>query len=214
MTPEGLVLLGSGFSVSTLKTATAAHVIGGDYNNIVVLQPLVNDIDDYQQTSNIGCQYVNTVIYDHNPIRDIVILQATPTWNTNPSWRTENKWLPFPRLPNLSCLDQVKVGDNLNIYGFPHCGDNRCVITYQKTNLGAKVYLKTHNIPSKHGVVNFQSRPGQSGSPVLNEQGDVVAMLIGTYVPDGGGIRFGNIDPASLNQTTHIISASYIKEML
>jgi len=43
--------------------------------------------------------------------------------------------------------------------------------------------------------------------------GKIVGVLIGTYAPQFG-IMLGNINPAELNQTTHIVSAEYIEDML
>jgi len=40
-------------------------------------------------------------------------------------------------------------------------------------------------------------------------------MVIGSYAPSiEGGIRLGNIDPYTLHQTTHAVSAEYIASML
>lgn len=65
--------------------------------------------------------------------------------------------------------------------------------------------------------MNIQSRPGQSGSPiVIHESRSIAAMLIGSYAPqdNSGRISIGGIDPQTLHQTTHAISATYIKEMI
>ena len=43
----------------------------------------------------------------------------------------------------------------------------------------------------------------------------VVGVLAGSYARTGGGqISLGGIDPASLHQTTHAVSAEYLREML
>ena len=62
----------------------------------------------------------------------------------------------------------------------------------------------------------IQSRPGQSGSPiVIPEKRAIAGILIGSYAPQvNGSISIGGIDPQTLHQTTHAISAEYIKEML
>jgi hypothetical protein len=42
-----------------------------------------------------------------------------------------------------------------------------------------------------------------------------VALLIGSYAPGGGGmVSLGGVDPHTLHQTTHAISAEYAKELL
>jgi glycine cleavage system aminomethyltransferase T len=64
-------------------------------------------------------------------------------------------------------------------------------------------------------ILNVQARPGQSGSPVLLSDGrTIAAMIIGSYAPRaGGGISLGGVDPHTLHQTTHAISAEYIREL-
>ena len=55
-----------------------------------------------------------------------------------------------------------------------------------------------------------------SGSPIIVPgSSSISAMLIGSYAPQvtNGGISIGGIDPQTLHQTTHAISAAYIKEM-
>src|SRR5206468_7045375 len=114
-------------------------------------------------------------------------------------------------LPELATFDDITVGDQLIIFGFPHAPDGRRVLTLQYAELGAKVLLQAGPLKSKHGVMNVQARPGQSGSPVVSPKRGVVAgVLIGAYAPEGGGgISLGGINPRELHQTTHCISAEY-----
>lgn len=43
----------------------------------------------------------------------------------------------------------------------------------------------------------------------------LVAMIIGSYAPNSGGsISLGGVDPHTLHQTTHAVSAEYILQML
>ena len=86
------------------------------------------------------------------------------------------------------------------------------------------IYLSSENlnedkpsfIKSKHIVLNIQTRPGQSGSPVFRESDSMlVAMIIGSYAPNSSGsISLGGVDPHTLHQTTHAVSAEYILQML
>lgn len=64
--------------------------------------------------------------------------------------------------------------------------------------------------------MNIQTRPGQSGSPVFRESDSMlVAMIIGSYAPNSSGsISLGGVDPHTLHQTTHAVSAEYILQML
>ncbi|WP_122587666.1 trypsin-like serine peptidase [Pseudomonas viridiflava] len=213
LTPAGVVFLGTGFFIDEKRLVTAAHVVGFDATGIVIIHPKHKSLDDYQDTLDNRHHCTETTVYDIDPIRDLLILELATAWTKTWSW-IPGLWKPENKNTSLASLDDVSVGQKLNIYGFPHCTDNRNVLTHQTTTLGAKVLLQTSKIKSKHGVLNFQSRPGQSGSPILSENGEVVALLVGTYVPPGGYVEVAGTNPASLNQTTHIISAEYIKAML
>jgi hypothetical protein len=75
--------------------------------------------------------------------------------------------------------------------------------------------IEANGIKSKHAVINIQSRPGQSGSLVFSPKDSTVSgVLIGAWVPGPPGISLGGIDPRELHQTTHCVSAEYIKDML
>lgn len=188
-------------------------MIGGDISNIIMIGPSSTDIDVYQTPHIQQMQYLPLTVGEVDPMKDLLTLVTDKEVVRAQSWNAPYAQIK-PSIPYIRSLDEVNVGDTLNIYGFPHCGDGRNVLTYQDSKLGAKVYLEASGIKFKHGVVNFQSRPGQSGSPVLDVDGSVVAMIIGTYTPGGGGISIMGINPASLNQTTHIISAEYIQGLL
>ena len=110
----------------------------------------------------------------------------------------------------------MHVGENISIFGYPHCDHGRMVLTQQNTSVGAKILINSSGIKAKNIVLNIKSRPGQSGSPIIVPgSSSISAMLIGSYAPQvtNGGISIGGIDPQTLHQTTHAISAAYIKEM-
>jgi len=71
-------------------------------------------------------------------------------------------------------------------------------------------------IKSNHLVLNVQTRPGQSGSPIFRlSDSKLIGMIIGSYAPGGGGgISLGGIDPNTLHQTTHAVSSEYISKMI
>ena len=104
----------------------------------------------------------------------------------------------------------------LSIVGYPHCTQGRNVLTYQETTVGAKILIESSYVKSKHLVLNIQTRPGQSGSPVFREtDSKLVAMVIGSYAPNSqGAISLGGVDPHTLHQTTHAVSTEYILKML
>jgi len=116
--------------------------------------------------------------------------------------------------PPISSLDNIKVGERIGIFGFPHCVMGRRVLTYHETEIGAKMLLESSGIKAKYATLNLQTRPGQSGSLVFNPMnGDILGLLIGTYAPDSG-VNIAGINPYELNQTSYCISADHIREML
>lgn len=203
ITTSGVQMLGTGFLISNDgKIATTKHVINGDERNLVILSPKINDLNLYQDTIDNNCQPISVTVLEIDSFRDIAILKAEITYNG--------------QLSILGSFDDISVGSGLSIFGFPHCTEGRRVLTLQQAELGAKILLECNSIKSKHGVVNVQSRPGQSGSMVYAQSiNKIVGMLIGAFVPDnGGGISLGGINPRELHQTTHCVSVEYIQKML
>lgn len=199
---EGTIrMLGTGFLISNDgKIVTARHVIGNETKDIVVLMPHVMNIDEYQDTADNSCRTVSAIVEDINPVTDICILKTQLNFSGV--------------LPPLESLDNIKVGERIGMYGFPHCVMGRRVLTYQEAEVGAKMLLESSGIKSKYATINIQTRPGQSGSIVFNTKtGAIIGLLIGAYAPNSGVIIAG-INPHELNQTSYCISANHIKEML
>lgn len=203
ITPNGVSLLGTAFFINKPGLlATAAHVVGNNDNGLVIIMNRVNSIQDYQDTFNNQVNFITAKIKEVNPIYDVCLLEVP-----------EKIQSTF----TLSSTDSINVGENISLFGYPHCDHGRMVLTQQNTSVGAKILINSSGIMAKNIVLNIQSRPGQSGSPiVIPESRSIAAMLIGSYAPqsNGGGINIGGIDPQTLHQTTHAISATYIKEMI
>jgi hypothetical protein len=201
--PEGLKLLGSAFLVAPGKFATTRHVTGGDETNLMIVAPRIRTLSEYEDTSNTQVQLAPATITAIDTFRDICVLQVAGPGGP-----------PY----GIASTDRVTPGDSIVTFGFPHASDSgRFVLTRQDTHVGSRILIAdAAGIKSKHIVMNTQARPGQSGSPVFASDGSaVVAMVIGSYAPGGGGgISLGGIDPATLHQTTHAISAEYITAML
>ncbi|WP_122588969.1 S1 family peptidase [Pseudomonas viridiflava] len=202
--PAGIQQLGSAFQVSADgRFATANHVIGSNPHGLVLVVPKINNMKDYQDTSDKEAPYVHLIVEEVDPTKDLAIV------------RTQGYSPSADNLPSIGSIDDLHIGEELMIFGFPHCPDGRKVLTYQSSTLGAKVLLESETLKTKHAVLNFQSRPGQSGSMVISKRlGTIVGLLIGAYIPPGGSIGIMGINPAALNQTTHIISAHYLMDML
>lgn len=202
VTPNGVNLLGTCFLLNKAGLfATASHVTGNDNTNLVMFVSNITDLTKYQDSSNNQGQIVPVTIYKVDPVRDICILK-----------------MDNPVASNLQIggTDDVNVTDNVGIVGFPHCVDGRNILTFQTTEIGAKILIESSEIKSKHVVLNIQTRPGQSGSPIFRlSDSKLIGMIIGSYAPGGGGgISLGGVDPHTLHQTTHAVSSEYILNML
>lgn len=196
-----VVMLGTGFLIDESHVITALHVVNGMETNLRLLLPHIADINQFQDVDNNQCKTCELTITAADPMTDICILEVAIPLNIGHYWA-------------LGSLDNVSVGERIGIWGYPHCVEGRRILTYQETELGAKMLMSTSCIKSKYGTVNIQTRPGQSGSPVyIKETNIVVGMLVGAYAPNSG-ISIGGINPRELNQTSYCISAEYIKNML
>jgi hypothetical protein len=202
LTPTGAQMLGTGFLVSTAgHIVTTQHVTGPSGAGLVVLAPHISNINDYQDLSDIRCMPIPVQVAEMDPIRDLTLLKAEFTFGGP--------------LPQLGSFDDNAVGEEMGIFGFPHCVEGRRALTFQRAEIGAKVLLDTSGIKSKHAVINIQARPGQSGSLVFSPKDQSISgVLIGAWVPGQGGISLGGIDPRELHQTTHYVSVEYVRDML
>jgi len=201
-TPQGVSMLGTGFLVSSQgHIATTHHVIDSDPQSLVILVPHTTSVNGYQSLSDHSCQPVPVEVEEIDPVHDLAIVKAAFTF-TAP-------------LPDLGSFDDVLVGQQVGIFGFPHCVEGRRALTFQKAEIGAKVAMENNGIEVKHAVINSQARPGQSGSVVFSlEKRSICGVLVGAWAPSKSGISLGGINPRELHQTTHCVSAEYIRSML
>lgn len=202
ITPDHVQLLGTGFLVEKNGSiVTTRHVVGAEDTNLVILAPHITNINEYQDLSDTSCNPVSAKIIEIDPLRDLAVIKADLTFDG--------------KLPNIGSFDKDNIGEDVGIFGYPHCVEGRRSLTYQKAEIGAKVLLESNGIKSKHAVINIQSRPGQSGSLIFSLKGQSISgVLIGAWAPQGGGVIVSGINPRELHQTTHCISAEYIKEMI
>jgi S1-C subfamily serine protease len=199
--PGGLIPLGTSFAIGGNRVATALHVVGAEAKNVHVVVPRP-DISDYQDTTNPEVNTMQAELIAADPIRDLAILEMRQM-SASVAYR-------------LSGTDAVRPGQPVTTFGFPHADTGRFVMTQQRTAVGARILMGNHGINSKYLVLNTLLRPGQSGGPVFDDTRNVVAILVGAYVPEGakGAIMLGNVDPATLHQTTHAVSAEYLQAMI
>lgn len=200
--PAGISLLGTAFSIGGNRFVTAAHLTQQNDDGLILCLPWIEGINQYQDTTINQVNFRPARITTFDPIADIAILEVND--------------LAVATDVVLSGTDDVPPGANVSSLGFPHCGDGRMVLTYQQTVVGARVLLAAGPLKRKHLVLNVLTRPGQSGSPIfVGNSNRICAMLLGGYIPARqGSVLIGGIDPAALHQTTHAVSAEYIREML
>lgn len=200
---NGVSLLGTATLLNSPgKFVTAAHVTQKDEQNlVVVVKPDNSSINDYQDTSDERVQVIPVRIKAIDPFTDLCILSADINAFSNIS---------------MGSTDLLYLGNVVDIFGYPHADHGRLVLTQQRTEIGARILIKNGIVKTKHVVLNTQARPGQSGSPIFSAQTTMlVAILIGSYAPGGGGsISLGGVDPHTLHQTTHAVSVEYVREML
>ncbi|WIE71323.1 serine protease [Curtobacterium sp. MCJR17_020] len=201
-TPSGVQILGTAFAVAFNRIATAFHVVGGDDSNLVLILPRMSSFDDYQDTTDGVLKLYPVTIAAADPLHDLCVLGLA------------DGFVSFGY--SLGGADDVRVGESLVTLGFPHANMGRLVLTQQQAAVGARVLIDNRGEKNKHIVMNVQAREGQSGGPVFDSaMKKVVAVLLGSYAPaGGGGISLGGVDPHTLHQTTHAISAEYLKAML
>jgi hypothetical protein len=202
--PQGLSLLGTSFAVAPDKIATAFHVVGANDQNLVMVAPRIASLAMYQDTSDAQVRTLPLKVFAVDPIRDLCILQIP-----------ESVRLACPY--GLSSTDATPPGTPVTTFGFPHAGNGRMVLTLQSAVVGARIIIESEGIKNKHIVLNTLARDGQSGGPVFDPtMQSVVAVILGNYMPNAGGatILIGNINLAAVHQTTHAISAEYLRAMI
>ncbi|WP_246451906.1 S1 family peptidase [Alkalicella caledoniensis] len=202
ITQNGINLLGTAFMLGAPGYfATASHVTNNDDKNLVIILNKTESFYNYQDTTNKKVNSIPAKIHATDPFCDLSIIKVENGATSN---------------VNISGADECVPGDSVAIFGFPHADQGRMVLTEQRTQIGAKVMIESGGIKTKHIILNVQSRPGQSGGPIIKLSSmEVVGILIGSYAPSSnGGISIGGIDPQTLHQTTHAVSAEYLKEMI
>jgi len=200
---NGVSLLGTATLLNSPgKFVTAAHVTNKDEQNlVVVVKPDNSTINDYQDTSNYQVEMIPVRIEAIDTFTDLCILSADIDAFSNIS---------------MGSTDILNFGSVVDIFGYPHAVHGRLVLTHQRTEIGARILIKNGIVKTKQVVLNTQARPGQSGSPIFCAYTTfMVAILIGSYAPGGGGgLLVAGVDPHTLHQTTHAVSVEYVREML
>jgi hypothetical protein len=201
-----LIPLGTCFAVAPRLFATAAHVTGPSDQGLAAIVGKADSLHDYQDTTNLSATGIKLRIVNYNPIHDISILEIVDDQGA----------VQFHYA--LASSDLIAPGSPVASLGYPHADHGRLVLTQQSSMIGARVLLGAGSVKVKHVVLNTQTRPGQSGGPVFTADGKLIcAMIVGGYAPNGSGgsgVSLGGIDPQTLHQTTHAVSAEHIMGMI
>jgi S1-C subfamily serine protease len=184
--------------------ATASHVVGRSGEKVGVIINEISSIDDYQHAVRNEAHYYTAEIIAFDPVHDLAILNVPA----------------LSGFVNSSLVitggDQVSVGHDVVSFGYPHFNGGRKVLTRFDAKIGAKILLPSLAEDVKYLVLNTFARPGQSGAPVFHsETNELVAVLSGAYQPPNQGvsIMIGGADLSAMSQTTHIVSAEYLRGM-
>ena len=199
--PGGVQLLGTAFALNKPGLfATASHVAGTDGQNLVLAFKPLTSVHDYQDTGDSSLNSFPVQIHALDPFHDLAVLKADVNATSNVV---------------VGGADDAPAGTQVASFGFPHADHGRMVLTQQDAEIGARVLIASGGIKAKHLVLNTQARPGQSGSPIFRKtDGRLIGVLVGSYAPvGGGGISLGGVDPHTLHQTTHAVSAEYLSKM-
>jgi len=199
--PNGSRALGSCFALGGDRLATALHVLGTDTAGLHMIVPR-DRMSAYQDMTDHGFMVRPVEVIASDPIHDLAVLRVRDA-ETSASWSIDG-------------TDSAEPGHPVVTLGFPHADAGRVVLTQQQTTVGARILMGNQGIKVKYVVLNTLLRPGQSGGPVVSMQtGNVVAVLVGAYAPEGSGkVIVGGVDPSALHQTTHAVSAEYLKPMM
>lgn len=199
ITPQGAKLLGTCFALNKPGLfATSLHVTDQNDTGLAMFVWDTEGINSYQFPIN-EFRFANVKIIAADPISDLCIIQVPG------DQRLDVK---------ITGSDQCKVLDSVNVVGYPHATDGRNILTIQKAHIGAKIKMPVAGLPVKHLVLNMQTRPGQSGSPVFNDDSTLIGVISGAYTSPASGIIIDGLNPGAINQTTYAVSSEYLLPML
>lgn len=127
---DGLVeLIGTCFAVGPRIFATAAHVTGPSDAGLVAIVGRVNQLSDYQDTTDSSAQTFDMRLVAFDPIRDIAIIEIVDAHSfVSIGYEIDN-------------TDTIGTGSPVVGFGFPHSDQGRLVLTQQASTVGARILL-------------------------------------------------------------------------
>src|SRR5699024_3257447 len=124
---SSIEMLGTGFLVGNGKyVVTARHVVGDANDGLVIILPSIRNFAEYQDTTINTCNFADVHRNHSDPLSHLVPLDF-PSPVTN---------VPIPT-PTLGSTDDIHVGEEIYILGFPHCVEGRRVLTMQNAMIGS-----------------------------------------------------------------------------
>jgi serine protease Do len=162
ITPGRETALGSGFLISTDGLIyTSRHVIESSDRTakgtlILVGVPSAKDPDDLDW-------FKAEIAYRHDDENlDFAILKIA----------AQAGYPPFPALP-LS-FDKLELGADVAVIGYPYIRENEAVLSFNKGSISAtRVHFGGYTYYQTDAAVNH----GNSGGPLLNEQGHAIGIV-------------------------------------
>lgn len=202
MEDGGPIVLGTAFCIGGNRLATAAHVVAGTDANLFFGPLPYRSINEFQEVPPNKIPLVPVKIERVNTLKDICILTAD---------------IIAPNI-QMAPIDGIEVGEEVISLGYPHADDRRIILTQFRNEIGAKIMISEFGLRTRHYIINLFARPGQSGGPVFvvrQNRALLIGMVIGSYTNTSSpGLILHGLNPRSLNQTTHAISATHILEVI
>lgn len=172
---------GSGFFIKENYIVTCAHVVSTSENNKV---ELCKDIYSLVSPSHITYK-CDIVCVD--TISDIAVLKISNDSYNQSLPKLNNQHFNFE-------TNEIKTSDNITVVGYP-LGINSFSLSSGKIR-DSKFVSSTMFIPTDMILINCPVYQGNSGSPVINENGNVVSILNFVYQNNdkiyegfGGGVK-------------------------
>ena len=135
--PSGFNALGTAFAVMQDKIATAFHVVGASDQNLVMIIPNIDSIEEYQDTSVQQFRTLPMRVCAADPVLDLCVLQAPPGTTIGSHCK-------------LSSTDAIPPGTPVTSYGFPHANHNRIVLTLQTARVGARILIESAGVKTRY----------------------------------------------------------------
>lgn len=182
---------------------TTLHHLGNGASIQIALPPNLGNISKPQTYPLKSVSTIDVEMVYSNPILDLAVLKAG------------TKALQAPTPNFLQKYNEVKVGEDVMIVGYPYSTMNSFLETAEKCSISAignRVFMDT--IEVKEFIVSHQTFQGSSGSPIIRRSsGEVCGIVRGCLAPPEV-ISIGDIPLGTDSNITYALNASIIPNIL